>query len=85
MRTISSLSEERQKNNAIETVKMLIPLAREIGAKDIEQELTRICSQILTKEEFGQAVGESLKFEKEITEKGYHKDRIEECCVDTVL
>lgn len=82
MRTIEFLSIERQHNNALETVKMIAPLAKEIGVHGIEEELLRISKGILSSEDFESAREKSQMFQKEIQEKGYFKNKMQEQCIE---
>jgi len=82
MRTIDFLSQERQKNNALETVKMIAPLAKEIGVHGIEEELLKISHGILCSEDFEDAQKKSTMFQREIQEKGYFKNKIQEQCIE---
>ena len=78
-RTFEVFSHEKQVEIANETIRMYIPLARQIGLNAIELELSSLCLDVLTKEEYQIAVKESSKYEDEILIKGYHQNKLDLC------
>ena len=69
MRTIEFLPEEKQIENAEETVRMYVPLADELGFVDITQELDTICHRILSEEDYRFCVDSSEQYRQEIEEQ----------------
>jgi len=80
-RTLEYLPAEKQHEIAEETLKMYVPLARQAGFDLISRELESICLDILPKWDFQRAQTESLIFEQEIAEKGYHQNKLDECLI----
>ncbi len=85
MRTIQYISKERQIENAEETIRMYAPLADNLGAKAIAEELDTISMDILTPEDYKASREASRIYQREIEEKGYHKDKLFECVIQTKL
>ena len=52
MRTLDFMKKDRQKVKADETIKMYLPLARELGAFQIAEELKELSLKYLTKNEY---------------------------------
>ncbi len=77
MRTLENLNPDRQYHNAQETLKLYVPLARQIGLPLIEQEYIQICEKYLSIEEYKDALKKSYIYEEEILEKRYHQDKID--------
>ncbi|MEA3305136.1 MAG: HD domain-containing protein [Patescibacteria group bacterium] len=84
MRTIQFLSPERQEFNAAETIKLYVPLARQIGLYDMERELEQLSLSVLSKEMYEQSLKLSEKYEKEIEEKGYHQNKLHLCMIESI-
>lgn len=78
-RTLEHLPPQKQFEIAEETVKLYVPLARQIGLSLIERELAVICLDILPKWDYQAATAESFKYEQEIVIKGYHQNKLDLC------
>jgi len=78
MRTLDHLKPDRQFHNAQETLKLYVPLARQIGLSQIEQEYVQLCEKFLTKDQYKEALELSVKYEEEIIDRNYHQDKVEE-------
>jgi GTP pyrophosphokinase len=78
MRTLEHLSPDRQFHNAQETLKLYVPLARQIGLPQIEQEYVQLCEKYLTREQYKKALELSVKYEVEILDRNYHQDKVGE-------
>jgi len=78
-RTLEHLNNYKQMEIAEETMRMYIPLARQIGLSMIERELAAICLNILPKWDYQRAQGDSIVYEQEIINKGYHQNKLDEC------
>ncbi len=79
MRTLEFKEKDRQKIKSEETVKMYVPLAKEMWALKIAEELKELSLKYLTKDEYDLAVAHSKLYEKEIIEKWHHKNAIDQC------
>ncbi len=82
MRTLEYTKVEKQKRKSLETIKIYVPLALEMGLPEISKELEEIAKKYLTKEEYVRAKEVSINYDKEIQEKGYHKNAIEKCVME---
>ena len=82
IRTLDHLSKEKQVRISLETIKMYVPLAYEMGIFDISKELHNTAQQYLSEGEYEHAKALSQIYEKEIQSKGYHKDAIDKCVME---
>lgn len=82
MRTLNFTRAEKQKRKSLETIKMYYPLAREVGITNVAEELKSISEKYLEKSELEMAFEQSKSYEKEILEKGYHKNALDHCVMD---
>lgn len=78
-RTLEFLDRYRQMDIAEETMRMYVPLARQIGLSNIERELAAICLEVLPKWDYQRAQIESQVYEREIIDRGYHQNKLDEC------
>jgi len=77
MRTLEFLKKDRQIHNAQETLKLYVPLARQIGLINIEHEYIKLCEKYLSIPEYKQALTLSVKYESEIIDKNYHLNKVD--------
>jgi GTP pyrophosphokinase len=78
-RTLAPLPAERQHALAEETLKMYVPLARQMGLALWERELAMICLDVLPKWDYQAALALSTRYEAEIAGKGYHQNKLDLC------
>lgn len=78
-RTIAPLTPERQHAMAEETLKMYVPLARQMGLTLWERELGLICLDVLPKWDYQAGLTASTRYEAEIASKGYHQNKLDLC------
>jgi GTP pyrophosphokinase len=82
MRTLNFTKPEKQRRKSIETIKMYYPLAKEIGVSRVANEFKEIASAYLDEKDLDHALDLSKQYDREIQEKGYHKNAIDHCVME---
>ena len=78
-RDLADLEPQQQNDHAEETMRVYVPLARQMNLGLIERELSAIALTILPKWDYPRAQADSIIYEQEIAAKGYHQNQLEQC------